>query len=103
MGLGVRRDDVGLVPWRSIQRECLRIPAAEVRRRGERLAVDRAVVVLAPERWGSDRRRIGVVGELAVAGQHLGAGGGPGTFFHVNPGPRPLLIRNVWAGPSVIR
>src|SRR5258705_12290982 len=102
MGLGVRRTTLGLVPWRSIQREGLRIAAPQIRRRVERLAVDRAIVVLAPERWVSDRWRIGVVAELAVAGQHFGARVEPGTFCHVDPGPRPLLIRHVWAGRSVI-
>src|SRR5260370_36452343 len=87
---------------RSIQREGLRIISAEVRRRVQRLAIDRAILVLAPERWVPDLRRKCVIGELAVAGQHFGAGVEPGAFCHVDPGPRPLLIRHVGAARSVI-
>src|SRR5258706_2096104 len=86
----------------SIQREGLRIISAEVRRRVQRLAIDRAILVLAPERWVPDLRRIGVIGELALAGQNFGAGVEPGAFCHVDPGPRPLLIGHVGAARSVI-
>src|ERR1700754_2501167 len=63
-----------------IQREARR-SAAEVRGRIERLALERAVVVLGRERRG---RRIGVVGELAVARQHFGTAIEPGALAHIN-------------------
>src|SRR6202040_4042535 len=69
---------------KSIQRETLRI-SAHVGRRVERLAVDRAIVVLAPEGWHPELRRIGIIGKLAVAGQPFGAGVEPGAFCHIDP------------------
>ena len=82
-------------------REVLRI-AAEIRRRIERLAVDRAVVVLARERWVPDRRRERVVLEFAVARQHFGAGIEPGARRDVDAGVRPLLVGPVRTLASVI-
>src|SRR3954454_7169648 len=102
-----RRDDAP--PWRlsaalqlSIQRESLRIPSAQVRGRVERLAVDRSIVVFARERWIPDRRREGVIGEFAVAGQYFGAGVEPGALGDVNSGARPLLIGDIGTGRAVI-
>ena len=67
----------------------LRRLAAQIRRRVERLAVDRAIVVLARERRVADRRRKRVVLELAVARQHFGAGIEPGARGDVDAGARP--------------
>src|SRR5258705_4090691 len=93
MGPRVRGDDDALAT-NSIQRNPLRI-AAHVRRRIERLAVDRPVVVFAPEGRIADIRREGVVLELAVARQHFGAGVEPGARGDVDAGVRPLLVGSV--------
>src|SRR5712691_7937788 len=95
-------DDVKSVLALSIQREILRVPTAHVRRRVEWLTVDRAIVVLARERWVPDRRRKCVVGEFALARQDLGAGVEPGALGHVDPGARPLLIGHIGTVRSVI-
>ena len=79
---------------KSIQREPRRI-AAQVGRRVERLAVDRAVVVLAGERRVPVRRRESVIQELAVAGQHFGAGIEPRARGDVDAGVRALLVGTV--------
>src|SRR6266852_5326215 len=83
-------------PLIRIKREAGRL-AAEIRRRVERLAVDRTVVVLARERWESDRRREGVVGELAIPRQNLGAAIKPGAPAHIDSGMRALLIDHIGA------
>src|SRR5580704_5707629 len=98
MGPGLRRGDNFT---RSIQRNTARI-TAHVGGRIERLAVDRAVVVLAREGWIAKLRRKGVVGELAIAGQDFDAGIEPGTLGDIDPGVRPLLIGHVrTAGPVI--
>src|SRR3977135_2400450 len=101
----VRRDDpVGVVecrPAKTIQREVPRI-AAQIRRRVERLAVDRAIEVLAPERWVPDLRRKRVIDELAVTGQYFGAGVEPGALGDIDSGARPLLIGHIGTVRSVI-
>src|SRR5258708_39865214 len=86
----------------SIQREAPRIPT-QIRRRVERLAVDRAIVVLAGERGVAELRRVGVVGKFAVARQHFGAGVEPGASGHINPCVRSLLIGNIRTIGPVIR
>src|SRR6478735_8995958 len=101
MGPGVRRDDPQSAPPLSIQRERLWV-SAQVRWRAERLAVDRAIVVLATERWVPDRRRKCVVAEFAVARQYLGAGVEPGALGNVDPGARALLIRHIGTVRPVI-
>src|SRR5258708_26437210 len=84
MGPGSRPDRrESSPPLIRIKREAGRL-AAEIRRRVERLAVDRTVVVLARERWESDRRREGVVCELAVARQNLRAALKPGALCHID-------------------
>src|ERR1700712_4816711 len=86
---------------RSIQREFPRV-APQIRRRVERLTVDRSIFVLARERRVTDIGRIRVIGEFAVARQHFGAGVQPGALGDVNPGARPLLIGHVWPAWAVI-
>src|SRR5258708_32242219 len=88
-------------PDGSIQREPLRVPA-HIRRWVERLAVDRAIVVLARERWVPELRREGVIAEFAVAWQHFGAGVEPGAPCHIDSGVRSLLIGHVRTIASVI-
>src|SRR5258708_31675965 len=78
----------------SIQREAPRIPT-QIRRRVERLAVDRAIVVLAGERGVAELRRVGVVGKFAVARKYFGAGVEPGASGHINPCVRSLLIGHI--------
>ena len=91
------RDRAFFVKWmlRSIQREALRI-AAHVRRRVERLAVDRAVEVFARERRIADLRREGVVLELAVARQHFRAGIEPRARGDVRRGCAGPAGRSGW-------
>src|SRR5882757_2801276 len=84
-----------------IQRDALRI-SAQIRRRIERLAVDRPVPVLAPETWVSEFRRESVVGEFAVARQDFGAGIEPGARGDVDAGAWPLLIGTVRAVRAVV-
>ena len=82
---------VGGYCQRSIQREAPR-GAAHIRRRAQRLAIDRAVVVFARERRIAELRREGVVLEFAVARQHFGAGIEPGAGGDVDARMRSLLI-----------
>src|SRR5712691_11279287 len=86
---------------KSIQREPGRL-AAQIRRRIQRLAVDRAIVVLARERWVPDRWRKCVVAELAVARQYFGAGIEPGALGDVDARARSLLIGHVGAVRPII-
>jgi len=103
-----RRDDPWLMsrlrrhttPQQSIERELGRL-AAQIRRRVQRLAVDRAVVVLAGERWVPDRRRECVIGEFAVAGQHFNAGIEPGAPADVDAGAS-LLVGHIGTVCAVI-
>src|SRR5580704_5733900 len=83
---------------RSIQRDARRI-SAEVRRRVERLAFERAVVELLVKGL---RRREGVVGELAVARQNFGAAVEPGALADVDAGVRPLHVGDVGTAGAVI-
>src|SRR5271154_5275986 len=85
----------------SIQREAGR-KTTHVRWRAERLAVDRAIVVLARERWVSEGGWKRVIGELAVTRQNLGAAIEPGALGDVDAGMRSLLIRDVGAVLLVI-
>src|SRR5258707_13871247 len=85
---------------KSIQRELGRL-AAQIRRRIQRLAVDRAVVVLAGERWVPERRRKCVIGEFAVTGQHFNAGIEPGAPADVDAGAS-LLVGHIGTVRSVI-
>ncbi len=75
--------------------------SAEVRRRVQRLTVDRAIVVLAREGRISDFRRISVIGELAVARQNFDAGIEPGALGDVEAGAT-LLIDHVGTVRPVI-
>src|SRR5260370_11512319 len=100
MGPGLRRDDANSVPQQSIERELGRL-AAQIRRRIERLAVDRAVVVLAGERWVANRWRECVIGEFAVAGQHFNAGIKPGAPADVDAGAS-LLVGHIGTVRPVI-
>src|SRR5580698_2857415 len=86
---------------RSIQRIAPAV-ATHVRWRVGRLAVDRAVVVLARERGITELRREGVVLEFAVAGQHLGAGIEPGAGGDVDASVRALLIDLVRPAVAII-
>src|SRR4029077_12646247 len=86
---------------RSIQREARR-KSAEVRRRVERLTVDRAIVVFAREVRVPVRRRKGIVQELAIAGQYFGAAVEPGALADVDARMRSLLIGDVGAAGPVI-
>src|SRR3954453_16875354 len=99
MGPGVRRDD-GLI---SIQREAPGggIPETEIRRRIERLPIDRPVAVFARKRRIAAVGWIGVIHELPLAREHLGAGVEPGPFGHVS-GRRPLLIDPIGPARAVI-
>src|ERR1700722_465790 len=102
MGPCVRRDDSELMSWSSrLKREAARI-SAHVRRRAERLAVDRAIVVFAREVGVPDIRRKRVIGEFAVARQYLDAGIEPGTLGDVDAGVRALLVGRVGSARSVI-
>src|ERR1700733_4059636 len=92
---------VGWISTRSIQRKTRGV-AAHVRRRVQRLAIDRAVVVLARERRIAEFRREGVVLEFAVAGQHFGAGIEPGAGGDVDARMGSLLIDLVRAAIAVI-
>ena len=85
----------------SIQRELGRI-AAQIRRRVERLAVDRAVDVFARERRIAELRREGVVLELAVARQHFRAGIEPRARGDEDAGARALLVGAVGTVRPVI-
>src|SRR5438445_10859838 len=96
------RRGIGIALANSIQRERLRVPSTKVRRRIEWLAVDRAVLVFAPERWIAELRRKRVVGEFAVTRQDFGAGIEPGALGDIDPGMRPLLIGHVRSVRSVI-
>src|SRR5665213_2885781 len=82
---------VSSISSRSIQRKAPGA-AADVRRCAQRLAVDRAVVVLARERRITNVRRECVILEFAVAGQHFGAGIEPGAGGDIDPRMRSLLI-----------
>src|SRR5881227_2730216 len=84
----------------SVQREILRI-AADIGRRGERLAIDRTVEVFAGEGRIAHRWRESVVGELAVARIDLGAAVEPGALAHIEAGTS-LLIDRIGAARSVI-
>src|SRR5882762_3276544 len=83
------------------QRDGQRI-AAHVRRRVERLTVDRPVEVFAGERRVADLRREGVVLELAVARQHFRAGIEPGARGDEDAGAWALLVRPVGTVRPVI-
>src|SRR5439155_24189982 len=83
----------------SVQREARRL-AAEIRGRVERLAIDRPVVVLASERREPVRRRKGIVHELAVARQHLGAAIEPGALANIDTGAA-LLVDHVRSAIAV--
>src|SRR3954470_3036569 len=84
----------------SVQREILRI-AANILRRAQRLAIDRAVEIFAREGRIAYRRREGVVGELAVARIYLGAAAEPGALAHIDAGAA-LLIARIGAARAVI-
>src|SRR3954451_7553227 len=83
------------------QRDGQRI-ATHVRRWVKRLAVDRAVQVFARERWVPERRRKGVVLELAVARQHFRAGIEPRAGGDVDAGVRALLVGAIGTVCAVI-
>src|SRR4051794_41941874 len=84
----------------SVQREILRI-AANILRRAQRLAIDRAVEIFAREGRIAYRRREGVVGELAVARIDLGAAVEPGALAHIDAGAA-LLVARIGAARAVI-
>src|SRR4051812_33511751 len=84
----------------SVQREILRI-AANILRRTQRLAIDRAVEIFAGEGRIAHRRRKGVVGKLAVARIDLGAAVEPGALAHIDAGAA-LLIARMGAARAVI-
>src|SRR3954470_3129370 len=86
----------------SVQREILRI-AANILRRAQRLAIDRAVEIFACEGRVAHRRREGVVGELAVARIDLGAAVEPGALAHIDAGAALLIARIGAAGAEIGR
>src|SRR4051794_30158471 len=86
---------------RSIQREAGRV-SAQIRRRVERLAIDRAIAVFARKRWIPDVRRVSVVHELALARKHFGAGVEPRAPGDVDA-RLTLLIDHVGTVRAVIR